>query len=87
MQNGSVESFNGRFRGELLNEHAFPCIHHARFRDRGLAFGLQRRRPHTSLGGLTKAELIETISNDLLTVPRGLTWGGLKGKERPLTAE
>ena len=32
-QNGSVESVNGRLRDELLNEHAFPTIFHAR-RDR-----------------------------------------------------
>jgi putative transposase len=30
MQNGSVERSNGRFRDELLNEHAFPTIFHAR---------------------------------------------------------
>ena len=29
-QNESVESFNGQLRDELLNEHAFPTIFHAR---------------------------------------------------------
>jgi len=26
IQNATIESFNGRFRDELLNEHAFPTI-------------------------------------------------------------
>ena len=30
MQNGFVESFNGRLRDELLNETLFPSLHHAR---------------------------------------------------------
>lgn len=29
-QSGIVESFNGRLRDELRNEHAFPTIFHAR---------------------------------------------------------
>ena len=30
MQNGFVESFNGRMRDELLNETLFPSLAHAR---------------------------------------------------------
>jgi putative transposase len=30
MQNGFVESFNGRMRDESLNEHLFDTLHHAR---------------------------------------------------------
>jgi putative transposase len=54
MQNGSVESFNGRFRDELLNEHVFPTntvqyvatTPHCRpaVRTRAVRFG--GRRPH-----------------------------------------
>ena len=29
MQNGMVESFNGRMREECLNEHLFPSLRHA----------------------------------------------------------
>ena len=32
MQNGFVESFNGRLRDECLNEHLFSNLHHARSR-------------------------------------------------------
>jgi putative transposase len=30
MQNGFIESFNGRLRDELLNETLFPSLSHAR---------------------------------------------------------
>lgn len=58
MQNGSVESFNGRFRDELLNEHAFPTIFHARVAIETWRVDYNHRRPHTALGGLTPAEFI-----------------------------
>jgi putative transposase len=31
-QNAFIESFNGRLRGELLNENLFPSLQHARAR-------------------------------------------------------
>jgi putative transposase len=63
MQNGSVESFNGRLRDELLNEHAFPTIFHARSAVDAWRFDYNHRRPHTSLGGLTPAEFTRQDSN------------------------
>ena len=71
MQNGSVESFNGRLRDELLNEHAFPTIFHARSAVDAWRFDYNHARPHTSLGGLTPAEFIRqdsTTSNSRLAV-------------------
>jgi len=59
MQNGSVESFNGRFRDEMLNEHAFPTIFHARSAIEAWRLDYNLGRPHTALGGLTPAEFIE----------------------------
>jgi putative transposase len=59
MQNGSVESFNGRFRDELLNEHAFPSLSHARFAIEAWRLDYNLCRPHTALGGLTPSEFIE----------------------------
>ena len=58
-QNASVESFNGRFRDELLNEHAFPRIFHARAAIEAWRRDYNERRPHTALGGLTPSEFIE----------------------------
>ncbi len=59
MQNGSIESFNGRFRDELLNEHVFPTIFHARAAIEAWRIDYNTSRPHTSLAGLTPAEFIE----------------------------
>lgn len=52
MQNGYVESFNGRLRDELLNETLFRSLHHAR----DLIDDYNEQRPHTSIGGLAPAE-------------------------------
>ena len=56
IQNAFVESLNGRFRDECLNEHLFrrlpmpgPIIEDWRIDYNG--------RPHTSLGGRTPAEV------------------------------
>lgn len=59
MQNGSVESFNGCFRDELLNELVFPTSFHARAAIEAWRIDYKQHRPHTSLGGLTPDELIE----------------------------
>jgi len=45
-QNAVVESFNGRLRDELLNEHSFPTIH-ARSAIEAWRFDYNQRRPHT----------------------------------------
>ena len=42
MQNGYIESFNGKFRDELLNEHWFETLHQARTAMAILAARLQR---------------------------------------------
>ena len=58
VQNAYVESFNGRFRDECLNEHWFPTLEEAR----GLIEAWQQDyntvRPHSSLGDLTPAEFV-----------------------------
>lgn len=53
MQNGFVESFNGRLRDEFLNEHVFHS-----YAQTGQVINRWRndyntQRPHTSLKGLT----------------------------------
>ncbi len=63
MQNGSVESFNGRLRDELLNEHAFPTLFHARTAIDAWRSDYNHVRPHTALAGLTPAEFIRQYSN------------------------
>jgi putative transposase len=59
MQNGSVESFNGRFRVELFNEHAFPTVFHARSAIEVWHVDYNELRPHTALDGLTPVAFID----------------------------
>ena len=56
MQNGFVESLNGRFRDECLNEHLFRGLPAARRLIEEWRIDDNTRRPHTSLGGLTPNE-------------------------------
>ena len=56
-------SFNGRLRDELLKEHAFPTIFHARRAIEEWRRDYNASRPHTSLNGLTPNEFIEQYSN------------------------
>lgn len=50
MQNGFVESFNGRMRDELLNETMFRNMAHARALIRAWADDYNEERPHSALG-------------------------------------
>ena len=54
-QNGFVESFNGRFRDECLNEHLFSSLAAARRIIETWRIDYNTARPHTSRGGLTPA--------------------------------
>lgn len=56
MQNGFVESFNGRLRDECLNEHLFTSYRHAREIIEDWRDDYNLNRPHTSLDGLTPNE-------------------------------
>lgn len=56
MQNGFVESFNGRFRDECLNAHAFLNLAHARRLIENFREDYVQERPHSSLGDLTPLE-------------------------------
>jgi putative transposase len=56
MQNGFVESFNGRLRDECLNEHLFANLAQARRIIEEWRIDYNTNRPHTSLNGLTPTE-------------------------------
>ncbi len=55
MQNGYVESFNGRMRDELLNETLFLSLAHARVEIAAWVQDYNQERPHSSLGYATPA--------------------------------
>ena len=56
MQNGFVESFNGRLRDECLNEHLFINLNEVRQIIEAWRIDYNTNRPHTSLNGLTPTE-------------------------------
>ena len=56
MQNGFVESFNGRLRDECLNEHLFTSFKEVREIIEDWRIDYNTNRPHTSLAGLTPTE-------------------------------
>ncbi len=64
MQNGFVESFNGRLRDECLNEHLFRSYRHARDIIEEWRIDYNQHRPHTSLDGLTPNELATRSKTD-----------------------
>ncbi len=61
-QNAYIESFNGRFRDECLNEHWFTSVPHAQ----GIIEAWRREyndeRPKKALGGLTPAAYAQQLT-------------------------
>ena len=56
MENGYVESFNGRFRDECLNENWFSDLDDARRKLAKFREHYNGERPHSSLADRTPAE-------------------------------
>ena len=54
-QNAYIESFNGRFRDECLNEHSFTSMAHAQVVIETWRREYNEERPKKGLGGLTPA--------------------------------
>jgi len=56
IQNAYIESFNGRFRDECLNDHYFSTLLEARVRIATWRRDYNERRPHSALDYMTPAE-------------------------------
>lgn len=59
MQNGYIESFNGKFRDECLNEHWFQTLPQARSEIANWRQDYNEVRPHSSLGRIPPAEFAQ----------------------------
>nr|GAT42863.1 IS3 family [Mycena chlorophos] len=70
-QNAYIESFNGRFRDECLNEHWFTSLSHAKVLIEAWRREYNEERPKKSLGGLTPA----TYARQLMANAAKLTLG------------
>ena len=64
MQNGLVESFNGRMREECLNEHLFPSLRYASRMIAAWRADYNHQRTHSSLAGLTPHEYANRSMED-----------------------
>lgn len=73
-QNGFIESFNGRFRDECLNEHWFSDIVHARKIINDWRQDYNECRPHSALNYQTPSEFAARWRN-----------GKCEGKQTDLT--
>jgi putative transposase len=60
-QNAYIESFNGKFRDECLNEHWFVSMRHAREIIEAWRTEYNQERPHSSLGYLTPRQYADSF--------------------------
>jgi transposase InsO family protein len=60
-RNAYIESFNGRFRDECLNEHWFTSLQHTRMVVKAWRKEKTHERPKKSQGGLTPAAYAKTL--------------------------
>lgn len=71
-QNAYIESFNGRFRDECLNEHWFLNLEHAKAIIEAWRREYNEERPKKALGGLTPAAYAKQLAERSATVATGL---------------
>ena len=67
MQNGHVESFNGRLRDECLNANWFRTVMDARAKISAWRDEYNGERPHSSLGYRTPNEFAEVLKSSVRT--------------------
>ena len=66
MQNGVIESFNGRFRNAFLSEVLFSALADARTRIATWNEDYHRQRPHSALGNIPPAEFAMKMMLEML---------------------
>lgn len=68
VQNAFVESFNGKFRDECLDQHWFTSLRHAREIITAWRNHYNTQRPHSALGYQTPVEFLATTAPSLRTL-------------------
>lgn len=63
-ENAFIESFNGKFRDECLNENWFVSLEDARRTIEEWRIDYNENRPHSSLGGLTPKEFANQTTRE-----------------------
>jgi putative transposase len=62
MQNGYIESFNGKLRDECLNEHWFLSLQEAKEIIEKWRFDYNNIRPHSSLKGMSPQQFLNCLN-------------------------
>ena len=62
MQNGYIESFNGKLRDECLNENWFLSLQQAKQLIEKWRLDYNLERPHTSLKGLSPQQFLNSLN-------------------------
>jgi putative transposase len=62
-QNAFIESFNGKFRDECLNENDFATLTEARSIIEAWRLDYNSHRPHSALGNRTPKEFVQDLLN------------------------
>jgi putative transposase len=63
MQNGFIESFNGKLRDEKLNDTLFSTLHQVRVELATWRNDYNQHRPHSGLGWLTPTEFAKSATS------------------------
>jgi putative transposase len=66
MQNGTIESFNGKVRDEFLNQHLFLDLKEVRELAEEWRKDYNFHRPHSALKGLSPEEFKRALEEDML---------------------
>lgn len=66
MENGSIESFNGRLRDECLNGELFLSLVDAREKLEAWRRDYNEHRPHSSIGNLTQIEFATSVRTTMV---------------------
>ena len=74
VQNAFIESFNGKFRDECLNEHWFLTLQEAQLVIEAWRREYNEVRPHSTIGNVTPMEFINHHHNQLRRHRSQLRW-------------
>lgn len=83
IENAFVESFNGKFRDECLNEHWFASVAEARALIEAWRIDYNTVRPHSGLHGATPEQFANSLcGRSPAQTPARADWKGTKTEER-----
>lgn len=83
IENAFVESFNGKFRDECLNEHWFASVAEAQTLIEAWRVDYNTVRPHSALRGATPEQFANSLcGRSPAQTPTRADWKGTKNEER-----